>query len=237
MIKNLDIRPRPAAARAGISRKFLLYTLPAIALLFLIASCGGKTQPAPEEKPSPFRSKARETQQTGDYTYAVDDSGKGAIITAYTGKGGDVVIPATINNLPVAEIGDGAFRGRSRDDDDPRPGDEIVSIVVPAGVRTIGRGAFTDCRKLTSVVLPDTVEEIREIAFRGAANLHTANIPAGIKVIGLNAFFRAGSLANLSISDGIKSIQLQGWNHFNGCGKLPPETRQRLKALGYPAGF
>ena len=238
MIKNLDIRSHPSTARAGISRKFLLYALPAIVLLLLITSCGGKTQTVPEEKPSPFRAKARRAQQqTDDYSYAVNDAGKGAIITAYMGNGGDVVVPATINNLPVVEIGDGAFRGRGGDNDDPKPGDEVVSVVVPAGVVKIGRGAFADCRKLTSVVLPDTVEEIREVAFRGSANLHTANIPAGIKVIGLNAFFRSGELANLSIPDSITSIQWDGWNHFSGCAKLPPATRQRLKALGYPAGF
>ena len=225
MTKNLDIRSHTAASRAGLAREFLLYALPAIALVLLITSCGGKTKTAPDEKVSPFRSKARTTQQSGEYTYAVSDDGKGAIITAYTGKGGDVVVPARINKLPVVEIGDGAFRGKSRDDDDPRPGDEVVSVVVPAGVVKIGRGAFTDCRKLTSVILPDTVEEIWEVAFRGSASLHTVNIPAGIKVIGLNAFFRAGELANLSIPDSITSIKWDGWNHFSGCAKLPPETQ------------
>ena len=227
-------------------RKFLSYALPAIALALLLTSCGGgqgggtvettavSDAGTPREKPAPAR---RESAQSGDYTYAVNDDGKGVIITAYTGKGGDVVIPATINNLPVVEIGEGAFRGRSRDNDAPRPGDDVVSVVVPAGVVKIGRGAFADCRKLTSVVLPDTVEEIREVAFRGSVNLHTANIPARIKLMGLNAFFRNGSLANLSIPASIREIQWQGWNHFSGCAKLPPETRQRLKDLGYPADF
>lgn len=35
-------------------------------------------------------------------------------ITGYTGTGGAVVIPATINGMPVTEIGSNAFWGRLR---------------------------------------------------------------------------------------------------------------------------
>jgi len=56
-------------------------------------------------------------------------------ITRYTGPGGDLMIPATINGLPVTCIG------------------HWVDVMLP-------RGAFEGCN-VTSVLLPNTITEIR----------------------------------------------------------------------------
>ena len=45
----------------------------------------------------------------GDLQYQTNSSG--VSITGYTGRGGDVTIPRTINGLPVTSIGGGAFSG------------------------------------------------------------------------------------------------------------------------------
>ena len=45
--------------------------------------------------------------QAGDFTYQT--SGGVVTITGYTGPGGDVVIPDTIEGLPVTNIGNWAF--------------------------------------------------------------------------------------------------------------------------------
>jgi hypothetical protein len=47
--------------------------------------------------------------QSGDFTYVVSDGN--VTITNYTGLGGVVVIPATIDGMPVVSIGDSAFFG------------------------------------------------------------------------------------------------------------------------------
>ena len=43
--------------------------------------------------------------QYGDFTYGYDAPNGNVIITKYTGAGGDVVIPSTINGKPVVGIG------------------------------------------------------------------------------------------------------------------------------------
>ena len=206
--------------------KFILLTAVALSLSFLMMACGGQSGPV-----------VLKSSQYGDFTYGLNDAGNGIVITGYKGSGGKLEIPGKIENIPVIEIGENAFRGRSGENDDPRPGDGITSVIIPQGVKIIGRGAFSLCRNLTDVTLPDTVEEIREVAFRGCTGLQTANIPASLRRMGLSAFYRDGELVNLSIPEGMAALEWQGWNHFSGCGKLSPDIQQRLRELGYPANF
>ncbi|MBR5045003.1 MAG: leucine-rich repeat protein, partial [Clostridia bacterium] len=44
-------------------------------------------------------------------------------------------------------------------------------VVIPAGVTSIGGGAFADCTELTSVVIGDNVEVIGTEAFANCSNL------------------------------------------------------------------
>ena len=60
-------------------------------------------------------------------------------ITGYTGPGGDVVIPALIDNLPVSAIETGAFSNLAT----------LASITVPGGVTNLGTSAFSACSNLT----------------------------------------------------------------------------------------
>ena len=89
-----------------------------------------------------------------DFEYEVED-GK-VTITNYTGKGGDVVVPDTIDGLPVTAIGDNAFCYCAG----------LTSITLPEGCTTIGYYAFSGCTNLTSITLPDGCS-IGEGAFKG----------------------------------------------------------------------
>jgi hypothetical protein len=62
-------------------------------------------------------------------------------ITKYTGPGGAVTIPSTINGLPVTSIGDCAFCG----------GGILTSVTIPDSVTSAGNDAFAGCTSLTSV--------------------------------------------------------------------------------------
>jgi hypothetical protein len=62
-------------------------------------------------------------------------------ITGYAGSGGAVIIPDTINNLPVTSIGSNAFYGCT----------SLTSVTIPAGVTYIGDYAFYGCTSLVSV--------------------------------------------------------------------------------------
>ena len=89
------------------------------------------------------------TDNYGTWTYTSDD---GTItITEYAGPGGAVIIPSTIDGLPVTTIGYyisptiggpwGAFAGC----------ESLTSVTIPASVTYLGWYAFADCLNLTSV--------------------------------------------------------------------------------------
>jgi hypothetical protein len=73
------------------------------------------------------------------YTYTTNN---GAItITGYTGPGGSVTIPDTINSLPVTAIGSGAFHNCAT----------LTSVTIGTNVTSIGDSAFAGCTGLTAV--------------------------------------------------------------------------------------
>ena len=74
-----------------------------------------------------------------DFTYTTND---GTItITGYTGSGGAVTIPSTINGLPVTSIGDMAFYQRTN----------LTNVTIPDSVTSISNYAFSSCTSLTGV--------------------------------------------------------------------------------------
>jgi hypothetical protein len=104
---------------------------------------------------------ANVTYETGDFKWALISNG-GVTITGYNGIGGDIVVPASIDGLPVTEIGYLAFYNRAVTA--ARLPSTIVKIAdfafyrcpltyanVPAGVRSIGKEAFARCSPLTSI--------------------------------------------------------------------------------------
>src|SRR5205809_597376 len=73
---------------------------------------------------------------SAQFTYTTND---GAItITGYTGPGGAMVIPATINNWPVTSIADYAFADKTA----------LTAVTIPATVASIGENAFLSCTNL-----------------------------------------------------------------------------------------
>ena len=84
----------------------------------------------------------------------------GAItITKYTGTGGAVTIPSTINNLPVTAIGTNAFASCAT----------VTSVTIPNTVTNIGDYAFYSCTSLTSAPIPNSVTTIGNSAFQGCS--------------------------------------------------------------------
>lgn len=111
--------------------------------------------------------------------FSLSDDGLSYIVT---GTGicidTDIVIPSTYDNLPVTEIGYGAFEDFTA----------MTSVVVPDSVLTIGTYAFSKCSSLTSVFLGNSVVSIEDRAFSRCYKLESINIPASIKCIGVSVF-------------------------------------------------
>ncbi|GMO31985.1 MAG: hypothetical protein Ta2B_12950 [Termitinemataceae bacterium] len=91
-------------------------------------------------------------------------------VTKFKGKGGAVVIPATIGGNPVVEIGISAFEMR----------ENITSVTIPAGVIRISNQVFIECTKLTSVSIPASVTSIMIGAFEHCTGLTSISIGANV---------------------------------------------------------
>ena len=75
-------------------------------------------------------------------------------ITGYTGPGGAVIIPSTVNGYPVTIIGRSAFLYCS----------SVTNMTIPNTVNNIDDQAFT-ASGLTSITIPDSVTNIGQAAF------------------------------------------------------------------------
>ena len=95
-----------------------------------------------------------ELYSSGDYQYGFisDDE---AEICRYTGNDSRLYIPEMLDLLPVARIGDEAFRGCG----------SMTNVVIYEGIRQIGDRAFSGCCSLTSVSIPSSVDMIADSAF------------------------------------------------------------------------
>ena len=117
-------------------------------------------------------------------------------ITGYTGPGGAVTIPDTINDLPVTSIGNFAFYNCTN----------LTSVTIPDSVTNIGGWAFAFCTSLTSVTIGNSVTNIGDYTFAFCINLTGIIIPDSVTNIGDGAFFSCTSLTSATIGNSVTSI-------------------------------
>ena len=109
------------------------------------------------------------------------------------------------------------------------PKKDLKEVVIPAGVKTIGKETFKECKGLQRVVLPKGLKTIEESAFYGCENLKDMDIPDSVRDIGNSALRGCRSLTKIQIPSKIKSI---GEWAFCGCGFVEltiPETIKVIK--------
>jgi len=120
---------------------------------------------------------------------------------------GVLVIPATLDGLPVTSIGDNAFWGCN----------QLVRVDIPGGVTSLGEEAFRSCSRLTYVRIPDSVTSMGAGAFWDCRELSRFNIPARVTSIAQFLFNGCSSLTSVTIPDGVNLI---GTLAFGGCINL-----------------
>lgn len=138
-----------------------------------------------------------------NYQYKIDN---GTItIEKYLGSDTNIVIPSTINGMPVKSIGSYAFAFSNN-------AKSITSVTIPYGVTQISDYAFNACTALSKVSIPSTVKTIGKRAFWSTA-LISVTIPNGVISIGNEAFSKCASLTSVSLPASLTSV---GANAFNG---------------------
>ncbi len=101
-----------------------------------------------------------ETQSSSQLLFAYTVHNGGVTLTAYLGKDSEVIVPQTIDGLPVVEIADRAFQNHT----------ELRAVKLPEGIRQIGWFAFSGCALLETVVLPTTLEAVCYGAFENCSS-------------------------------------------------------------------
>jgi hypothetical protein len=130
----------------------------------------------------------------------------GAItITAYVGAGGAVVIPSTINGLPVAGIGSNAFFNSTG----------LTGITIPNTVTNIGDFAFASCTNLTSITIPNNVTGNGVLS--NCTALTNIIILNNVTSIGNSEFSDCTALTSLTIPSSVSNI---GDWAFQDCSSL-----------------
>lgn len=148
---------------------------------------------------------AVDTYEGLTYKIGNDDT---VTITGYDDKTlTDIVIPDTIEGLPVTAIGDAAFYDSSK----------ITSIKLPSTLKKIGNSAFKYCNSITSMDIPDGVTSIGNGVFDKCKSLETITLPNSLTTIGYNAFNSCEKITELSIPYGVTSI---GESAFSYCKSL-----------------
>jgi len=95
-----------------------------------------------------------------------------------------------------------------------RDGTTLIGLVpthsgryeVPAGIKTIGSGAFQNCEGLTEIVLPEEITVIENHTFNSCTALTAVTIPEGVTAIGHYAFRNCTALTTMYLPATIRVI-------------------------------
>ena len=141
-----------------------------------------------------------------------------------------LVIPETIEGLPVTKIAPGAFKGLYYLSSVELPmtmeeiGDSafegcfwLGGIHFSPMLRRIGKRAFSGCLGPGTLVLPDTVEEIGEEAFADCSTIHYVVLPDSLRTIRRGTFAGDDCMFSICLPSSIERIEKDA---FAGCKKL-----------------
>jgi|GEM_PF-4825392 len=150
-----------------------------------------------------------------DITYEVTTIAPNTV--SYTGSGGAVNIPETIEGYTVTAIGNSAFEDKG-----------LTSITIPNSVTTIGERAFHK-NQLKHVVIPDGVTSIEFAAFQNN-QLESLTIPNSMTSIG-RGVFSVNQLKSIVLGNSLNWIDSSAFvvnpiNTIQLLGNTPPDIHE-----------
>jgi hypothetical protein len=159
-----------------------------------------------------------------DYSINADNT---LTVTNYTGPGGDVIIPNSINGRKVTGVA-GAFVGNPSLTSVEISGSVtdvvyafahctgLTNVTIPNGVLTIGSTAFAVCTSLSNIVIPDSVTSIGSAAF-SVVPISSIQFPESVTNLDTEVFDDCTNLTNVIFGKGIQSV---GPYIFQACPNL-----------------
>lgn len=162
----------------------------------------GPTTPLEEIEQSVLvRPNTNEDFRYNVYTYYVE-------ISECLSTKSNIVIPDTIQNLPVYKICNKAFQGQTT----------FTSVIITNNVIEIGDDAFSGCTNLTSLTLPNKLLKMGANAFRDCKNLKEVEIPGTLIEIPGGAFEGCERLLSVTINKGTENIKTEDETGRTICG-------------------
>lgn len=140
-----------------------------------------------------FRRKGEQVNPASDFAYTAD--GGEVTITEYIGESEHVLIPDTIDGLPVTALADKAFYEK-----------HVTTVVVPDSVTEIGDLCFSGDNYLVSLTLPDELAELPYAALESCFRLMDFNLPKELKKISGSALQYNYYLTHLTLPSSLTEI-------------------------------
>ncbi len=146
------------------------------------------------------------TADCWEYYFSSWDNG--ICISGYSGDAKDVVIPETLEGIPVVSIGYEAFYNN----------DVIETVCIPDAIKYIGSAAFHDCDNLVCVefAVDSKLTSLPTGTFSGCDGLKSITLPDSITGI-YASFQNCSGLEYIKLPENLKEI---GWGTFSGCDRL-----------------
>ena len=94
------------------------------------------------------------------------------------------------------------------------------SVILPEGLKEIGKYAFQNCKQMTYLSLPSTLTKIGANAFEGCKLLAHVDLPENLNEIGANLFYNCSILADIQIPENVTSIGENAFSNIIGQDSL-----------------
>lgn len=168
-----------------------------------------------------------------DFVYDLAPDGQGVMITSYKGKSTTVVIPDTIEGLPVTQIGTtGPNMGVFPHILNKATKDIPYNVTVPKSVKVIGRNAFMELKGKIDIDLSN-ITSIYDGAFTNSDLSGTIKFSKNLEFIGAKAF-KQTKITAVIIEEGVTSVQN---GTFMNCPNLKsvtlPSTLTEIENLAF----
>lgn len=98
--------------------------------------------------------------------------------------------------------------------------ESLVSVELPASLKTIGEEAFKNCKSLKTVDLPEGVTEIGEYAFQDCESLEKMSLPGSLTELPDCVFSRCSSLETVKLSEGLQAISEYAFRECSALASL-----------------
>ena len=170
--------------------------------------------------------------------YTIGTTSCTVTINGYDGSVSEIVIPDTIEGLPVTVIAAHAFANDSNlqkitignnvteiQSSSFQNCTNLTDVTLGENVRTIASSAFRDCDALSSITLPDSVVNLYSAAFYDCDSLTAVLGGSGVETYGSSVFYDCDALTDIEALTSVKNLGQYSFYHCDSLAQITlPDT-------------